>query len=99
MRPSRGPLVVGEREADGLVPVYGGHHQCVGTEVGTDHLTVFHRLADHVTTVEVREGECPDHLREEGEEGCEDVGDAQMKDEEVHAGHFCSARQTRGSLA
>lgn len=42
-----------------LVPVDGGHDQCVGAEVGPDDLDVLDGLADDVAAVKLGESESP----------------------------------------
>ncbi len=52
--------------------------------------------ADDVAAVELGEREGPGHLRQQRQEGRQDVGDGQVQDEEVHPGHLVKARQAAG---
>ena len=76
-----------------LVPIDGGHDEHVGGEVGPDHLGELDGPADGVAAVEVRVGEGPDQLRQQREEGGQQVGQGQVQDEVVHAGHLGAAEQ------
>lgn len=78
-----------------LVSIDSGHHQSVGAQIWTQYLTILDGLADNIASVELWQGESPDDLWQEGEEGREDVGDGEVKDEEVHAGHLGPRRENR----
>ena len=80
-----------------LVSVHSRHDERVGAEVrphGLDHLD---ELAERVPAVKPGEGKCPQDLGEEGEEGRQDVGDAQVQDEEVHPRDFGAPASAAGT--
>ncbi len=53
-------------------------------------LEEFHGSAEQVPAVELGEGECPQDLRQEWEEGRQYVRQGEVQKEEVHPGHLHS---------
>ena len=76
-----------------MISINGRHDQGVGAEIGPDDLKDLDALADDVAAVELREGERPGELRQESEKRGQDVGDWQVKNEEVHSSYFCSEKR------
>ena len=52
------------------------------------YLNKLDQFADHGTTKEGRECECPGNLRDQGKEGGEDVCQGKVDQEEVHPGEL-----------
>lgn len=59
--------------------------QNVRTEVWPESLSVFHQLAHEISTPEAV-SDVPSELRQDAEKCCDEIGDAEVQDEEVHAG-------------
>ena len=76
-----------------LKPIDRRHDQHVGTEVRPDHLEELDRPTHAVAPVKVRHRQRPDQLRQQREEGRQQVGQAEVEDEVVHAGHLHAAAE------
>lgn len=69
----------------------GRGHEHVGAQVRTQGLPEFDEFAEQKAAVEsVRY--FPGQLGQHAEEGGDQIGDAQVQNEEVHAGEFLTAR-------
>ena len=77
-----------EGSADGSVPVYGGDAEQEGAEVGAQHLQELDSAAQQVPAMEQGRGQCPGNLRDQGEQGGEQVSNGEVHQEHVHPGYL-----------
>lgn len=83
--PVRSPVQRPQRLTDGQAPVQGHQQEHVGGSKHPHHLQVLDQPAEEIRPVKP-EGDVPDELGQHLEDGHDQVSDAQVLHEEIHAG-------------
>ena len=77
-----------EGSADGSVSVQGGDAEQERTEVRPEHLYELDSAAQQVTTQEQGRGQRPGDLREQRQQGSQQVSHREVNQEHVHPGYL-----------